>query len=69
MAWSYAVSADGDLAGELQGWMAQLEDARLIGELEATAEIRGDGSHLEFVSVGPVASAPSELLSRKSPVS
>lgn len=53
MAWSYGISVEGERAAELQGWMAQLEDARLIGDLEATAEIRGDGSHLEFASLGP----------------
>jgi hypothetical protein len=51
MAWSYGISVEGERAAELQGWMAELEDARLIADLEASAEIRGDGGHLEFASL------------------
>jgi hypothetical protein len=53
LAWSYAISAAGEHATELQAWMADLEDARLIADLESSAEVRGDGSHLTFVTMGP----------------
>ncbi len=58
MAWSYGISAEGELAIELQGWMAQLEDARLIADLEASADARGDGGHSEFATLGPPRCVP-----------
>ena len=51
MAWSYAIHVEGEQATELQAQMAQLPDVRLIADLEATAGARGDGSHLEFVTL------------------
>jgi hypothetical protein len=52
MAWSYAMSRIDGEADELRELMARLDDLELVAQLEATAELRGDGSHLEFVSLG-----------------
>ena len=58
MAWSYAIHVEGEQATKLQAQMAQLPDRRLIADLEATTGARGDGSDLEFVTVGSPAPPP-----------
>lgn len=52
MAWSAAMTADARHASDFERMMARLDDDRLIAQLDATADVRGDGSHLEFVSFG-----------------
>lgn len=52
MAWSTAMTADALHASDFERLMARLDDDRLIAQLDATADVRGDGSHLEFVSFG-----------------
>ena len=59
LAWSFGMTADAELADELRRWMAQLDDARLIADLEASADVRGDGSHIEFASFDGTAQNPS----------
>ncbi len=54
IAWSYAISAEGEQAAELQSWMPELEDARLIADLEASVAVRGDGGGIEFFVLGPL---------------
>ena len=54
MAWSLGMGADRDQAREFEQLMARLDDQRLIVQLDASAEARGDGSHLEFVPFGLV---------------
>lgn len=52
MAWSTAMTRDAQHASDFKRMMARLEDDRLIAQLDATADVRGDGRHLEFVSFG-----------------
>lgn len=58
MAWSLSMTADDEQARSLKDLIAPLTDERLIAQLEATAETRGDGSHLEFVSFGLIRRPP-----------
>lgn len=67
MAWSLGMTADPDQSREFEQLMAQLDDQRLVAQLDASAEARGDGSHLEFVSFGMIRSGSSE--SGRPPVS
>ena len=52
MAWSVGLADDPEQAAFYESAIADLDDARLIGLLDATARTRGDGSDLEWVSFG-----------------
>ena len=52
MAWSLGPSGDPDYAHDLKTSIERLDDVRLIDLLDATAEHRGDASHLEWLSFG-----------------
>ena len=52
MAWSTAMTGDARHARDFERLMARLDDDRLTAQLDATADVRGDGNLLEFVSFG-----------------
>jgi len=52
MAWATAMTGDHKHASDFEELMSRLNDERLVAQLDATAKLRGDGSHLEFVSFG-----------------
>lgn len=54
MAWSLGLADDPEQAAFYEATIADLDDARLIGLLNATAEARGDGSDLEWIEFGLV---------------
>lgn len=58
MAWSFGMTADAEQARTFEESISRLDDDRLVAQLDATAAIRGDGSHLEFVSFGMVRRPP-----------
>lgn len=52
MAWSLGLADDVDYARDMGAGIGRLDDAQLIDLLDATAERRGDASHLQWVSFG-----------------
>lgn len=52
MAWSLGLSGEADDATELRTSIERLDDARLIELLDATADRRGDASHLMWLAFG-----------------
>jgi hypothetical protein len=59
MAWSLGMTADVEQASTFEELISRLDDQRLVAQLDASADIRGDGSHLEFVSIGLIKREPS----------
>jgi hypothetical protein len=55
MAWSLGMTSDPDQSAAYRDAVGQLDDQRLVRLLDASAETRGDGHHLEFVSFGLIA--------------
>lgn len=55
MAWSFGMTGEAEQVRFYKEALSQLDDERLIGQLDATVAIRGDGSHLEFLSFGGMA--------------
>jgi hypothetical protein len=51
MAWVRGMDPDPADARHFMETIARLDDQRLVDQLEATRDRRGDGSHLAFVSV------------------
>ena len=51
-AWWLGMNVSGDPARAFERQIGRLDDDRLIAQLNATVEARGDDSHLEFVSFG-----------------
>jgi hypothetical protein len=58
MAWSLGMTADAEQASTFEELMSRLDDRRLVAQLDTTADIRGDGGHLAFVSFGSMKRAP-----------
>lgn len=52
------MTGDPDQAAEFQESISLVSDDRLVAQLDATARIRGDGRHLEFVSIGMIRREP-----------
>jgi hypothetical protein len=50
MAWVLGMDPDPAGARHLDETISRLDDQRLVDQLEATRDRRGDGSHLAFVS-------------------
>jgi hypothetical protein len=50
MAWVLSMDPDPAGARHLEETISRLDDERLVDQLEATRDRRGDGSHLAFVS-------------------
>ena len=53
------MTGDPDQMRDYEAAIIDLDDERLIAELEATAATRGDGCSLEFVSFGLIRREPS----------
>jgi hypothetical protein len=54
MAWSLGMTADAEQASTFEELISRLDDQRLVAQLDASADIRGDGSHIEFLSFGMI---------------
>ncbi len=52
MAWSFGLTDDEGMVAFYRHAIAGLDDDRLVAELEATADVRGDGSEFSFWSLG-----------------